>query len=183
MTTAPAHPWPGASAPAGESSGADLGPLWSTVVRRRTAVGPFVTVACLLIVAGGLTAAVSRPFDWELGPWVAGYLVLVGGIAQTSLAVGQAHLARRSPSRAMVWVELLLWNLASVATIAGSLLGIPLLSTVGGVATVGSLACFLVATWSCRPGARSAAIAYRAIIAVVLLSAPIGIGLSWVRHG
>ena len=169
--------------PADAVSTAGLGRFWSTMASRRTTVEPFLTVGCLLILAGGLTAAVSRPLGWELGPWVAAYLVLVGGIAQISLGVGQACLALGPPSRAMVGAEIGLWNLAGVVTMAGSLLGVPPLSTVGGMATVGSLTCFLVATRERHPGTRSAASAYRAIIAIVLVSAPIGVALAWVRHG
>lgn len=183
VTAAPSRThvaWP---ASADGVSTARLGPFWTVMTNRRAAVGPFVTVGSVLVLAGGLAAAVSRPFGWDLGPWVAAYLVLVGGVAQTSVGVGQAWIADRDPSRVMVRAELGLWNIGGALTIAGSLLSAPSLSTAGGMATAGSLSCFLVATRRRRPGTRWAATAYRAIVAIVLVSTPIGVTLAWIRHG
>ena len=80
---------PSASSASRRSGAGDAGDrllaCWSVV-------GPFVLVGSVCIVAGGLVAAVSRPSGFELGSWLAAYLVLVGGVAE--------HRARRRASMA-----------------------------------------------------------------------------------
>ena len=41
---------------------------------------------------GGAVAAVSDPFSFEQGSWLAAFLVLVGGVVQIALGAGQAAL-------------------------------------------------------------------------------------------
>ena len=45
------------------------------------------------IIAGGIVAAVTDPAGWEHGSWTAAFLVLVAGVAQIGLALGQVELA------------------------------------------------------------------------------------------
>ncbi len=153
----------------------------SLLVAHPDEVRPFLIVGCACIVSGGLVAAVTGPTDFELGSWLAAYLVLVGGVAQVALGLGQVVLAAPAPSPRMVVAEAALWNLGLVATITGSLVALPAVSTVGGAATMGALILFLVGVRGA--GARPVAVLYRVVVAVVLLSAPIGLVLAWVRHG
>lgn len=142
----------------------------------------FVVVGSVLIVAGGLVAAVSRPTGFEKGPWVAAFLVLVGGVAQILIGGGQAGLVAQVPSRAVLAAELVTWNLGCAATVVGTLVASPPLTTLGGVALIASLVIFLVAVltaWA-RPGL--ARTAYVTVVGFVLLSTPVGLVLAWVRH-
>lgn len=149
---------------------------------------PFVVVGAVAVVAGGAVAAVTRPTGFELGPWLAAFLVLVGGVAQIALGAGQAWVADRLPDTRTVRAELTIWNIGLAATIAGSLLPAPQLTALGGVAVLIALALFLSATRSHHDAAepvapRWARILYPLGIVVVLISTPIGLVLSWTRHG
>jgi hypothetical protein len=153
------------------------------LVARWSAIRPFLVVGSAAIVAGGVTAAVTRPTEFELGSWVAAYLVLVAGIAQIALGVGQARLAREAPDRAEVVVELIAWNASVVATIVGTLVGAPVVTTLGGIVLVFALLRFLAGVRTAiAPSNRSLAL-YRVVLTVVAISTPVGIALAWIRHG
>lgn len=143
----------------------------------------FVAVGSGLIVAGGLVAAVTRPTGFEQGAWVAAFLVLVGGVAQILVGGGQAALVADAPSRTTLAVELATWNIACAATVIGTLIASPPLTTVGGAALIASLVVFLVAVL--RHGARPgwARTVYVTVVGFVLLSTPVGLVLAWIRHG
>ena len=153
------------------------------LVGRWPGAWPFLLVGSVAIIAGGLVAAISRPTDFELGSWVAAYLVLVGGVAQIGLGVGQALMADRPPVPDPMRIELVSWNLAVVLTIAGTLADSPALTTIGGVATVVALVSFLGGVRRGRSRSRWPLALYRALAVVVLVSTPIGLVLSWTRHG
>src|SRR5664280_2796146 len=98
--------WPArrrtASPPATFAGIGRTGACAATVIEvpaRRSAALPFAAVGAACIVAGGLVAAVSAPAPSEHASWAAAYLVLVVGVAQAALGVGQALLALRVPSR------------------------------------------------------------------------------------
>ena len=75
--------------------GQGLSPWAAQLVARWPAMRAFVVLGAVAIVAGGLIAAVTRPSGFAEGPWLAAYLVLVGGVALTSLAPRRA--AARKP--------------------------------------------------------------------------------------
>lgn len=147
-------------------------------VRCRWSV-PFFAVGTASIVAGGLVAAVTRPTHFELGPWVAAFLVLVVGVAQIALGAGQAWLADRQPSSAVIGIELLTWNVGAAGTLVGQLIEVPILTTTGAVATIVAVAFFLQATNTSKSGPRRALRTYRAVAAIILVSTPIGVFLAW----
>lgn len=151
--------------------------------RSAEAVWPFLVAGGISIILGGLVSAVSRPLAWDLGSWAAAYLVLVGGVAQIGLGGGQAWIADDAPDPVTAYGQVALWNLSVMATLAASLLGVPALTTVSGVATVAALAWFLIATRRVRPGPRWSAWVFRTVVGVVLVSTPVGVALSWIRHG
>ncbi|HRW41812.1 MAG TPA: hypothetical protein P5193_09740, partial [Microthrixaceae bacterium] len=80
------------------------------LLERWPSARPFVVVGAVAVVAGGAVAAVTRPTGFELGPWLAAFLVLVGGVAQIALGAGQAWVADRVPASATVRSELAVWN-------------------------------------------------------------------------
>ena len=97
------------------------------------AMREFVLVGLTAIIAGGLVAAVTGPTGFDEGSWVAAYLVLVAGVAQVGLGVGQALLTDGTLSGGRRVVQLLAYNLANSAVLAGTLTGSVVAVTVGGV--------------------------------------------------
>lgn len=153
------------------------------LVARRAAIGPFVVVGVACVVGGGLVAAVTGPTDFALGSWLAAFLILVGGVAQIALGLGQASLAEVAPRRRTVLAQAALWDLGLVATAAGSLLSTPALSTVGGLATMAALGLFLGGVRGAGAGRRGTLVLFRGVVAIVLVSVPIGLVLAWLWHG
>lgn len=135
----------------------------------------FFAVGSGFVVLGGLVAAVTGPLHLPLGSWLAAYLVLVCGAAQCAVAAVQnTFLDRPVPSRVFA-AELVLWNLANLATIVGTLLGLTTLARLGGLALVVALLLALVVSrW-----ARRAPLVwvYRGCLVVMLVSIPIGLFL------
>lgn len=153
------------------------------LIERWPCVRPFLVVGTLCIVAGGVVAAVTRPTGFVNGSWLAAYLVLVGGVAQIFLGLGQAWLAAEPPPVRAVIAELVAWNLAAAAVIAGTLLTVPVLTTLGGVCLVVALLAFIVGVRGAARAPRWAYVVYRALTAIVLVSTPIGLAMAWIRHG
>jgi hypothetical protein len=158
-------------------------PAAERIVARWPVVRPFAAVGSVSTVLGGLTAAVSRPTGFELGPWLAAFLVLVGGFAQIALGIGQAWLADAPPSRASLRVEVISWNVGTAAIIAGTLVAAPAVTTLGAVVFALALWLFLRSVPMSGPSPRRAYVLYRGLVGVVLLSTPVGIALAWIRHG
>jgi hypothetical protein len=151
--------------------------------RRRRAAAPFLVIGYALVVAGGLVAAVTHPTGFELGSWTAAYLVLVGGVAQATLGGAQAWLARGAPSSSVVRLELVLWNSSVAAVLVGTLAGLPWVTSLGGVVVVAALVVFLVGVPLSPVSPRWAVAVFRGLILFVLLSAPVGLVLAWIRRG
>lgn len=143
---------------------------------------PFLALGGVAIVAGGIVAAIARPLDIDLGSWTAAFLVLVGGVAQIGLGVGQAWLTGRRPPARLRNLELLGWNIGGLLTIAGTFAAAPVITSLAGVILVATLAAFLVGTRVASDGARRWHVAYRGLVIFVLGSIPVGLLLAWVRH-
>ncbi|MEO5743625.1 MAG: hypothetical protein ABIQ53_03415 [Terracoccus sp.] len=145
-------------------------------------------VGAVCVVAGGLVAAVTGPLALVHGSWAAAYLVLVAGVAQIALAGGQSLLARHPVSHRLLLVEFAGWNLGNAAVIAGTLWGAALLVNLGGALLVVALGALLVATRSgpggvdeVARGQRVALLSVRALVALLLISIPVGLSLAHVR--
>ena len=136
------------------------------------------------IVAGGLVAAVTAPTGFPAGSWVAAYLVLVAGVAQIGLGTGQSLFAVRVPSPPVVVLSSrpLAWNVGSAAVITGTLIGSLLVVGVGGLGLAVALGLFLYAVRRSRRGRRWQLMLYRALIALLAVSIPVGLFLSVLRH-
>ncbi|MEO6828058.1 MAG: hypothetical protein ABI255_01150 [Microbacteriaceae bacterium] len=156
---------------------------------RRTAIAlPFLVLGAAGIVAGGVSAAVSASAPSRLGAWSAAYLVLVVGVAQVVLGLGQAYLSQRLPSRGVMLTQFIAFNLGNAAVIAGTLVAVPMLVNTGGALLVVSLVLFALRMrgirdselWRSRPH-RRLVVAYQAVLAVVLVSIPIGLVLAQLR--
>jgi hypothetical protein len=158
-------------------------PVRAAELRR---AAPAAAVGAASVVVGGLVAAVTATAPSEHGAWLAAYLVLVGGVAQIALAVGQALLATGSPSPRTLAVEITAWNLGNVAVVVGTLTGHPTLVGLGGALLVLALA--LLGTGVRRAGHRGdrlrwwALLAFRLLLLTLLVSIPVGLWLA-VVHG
>lgn len=163
--------------------GPETGSRAEDLIARWPAARPFLVIGSVCTVVGGVVAAVTRPTDFELGSWLAAYLVLVGGVAQIALGAGQAWLADEPPRASEVNVEVATWNFGVVATVVGSLASAPVVTTLGGIASALALGLFLVGVRTPGSAPRWARILYRWVVAIVLLSIPVGLALAWIRHG
>lgn len=146
-------------------------------LRRWSHALPFVGIGTVCVVAGGMVAAVTARNPTESGTWAAAYLVLVAGVAQIALGVGQALLAAEVPPRLVV-AELILWNCANTGVLAGSLLGVEPLIDAGGGLLVVVLALFAHRVRGAGRAARRPLFAYRLLVVALLVSVPIGLLLA-----
>lgn len=149
-----------------------------TIPRRAV---PFLLVAAAAVVAGGLAAAVTGPTGWDDGSWVAAYLVLVVGVGQAVVGAGRQVLLGGPPEAdARLAAQVVLFNLACALVLVGTLVESPATVTAGGVSLVAALAALATAPRGIdRP--RVARLLYGAVLAVLLVSTPIGVALSWAR--
>src|SRR5699024_4635774 len=81
----------------------------------------FLATALAALLVAGFTAAAIAHAPTRLLVWMVAYLVLVAGVAQGVLGLGQALLPVRLPSRRWRVAEWILFNLGNVGVIAGTL--------------------------------------------------------------
>jgi len=155
----------------------------AVLVKRWPVIRPFAVIAAAYIVAGGLVAAVSGPTDFAMGSWLAAFLVLVGGVAQLALGVGQGRLAVIAPPARTIYGEMTVWNVGAALTVIGSLAAVPAVTTVGSIAVAAALVLFLRGVGGGTYRLRRPLLWYQILIWFVLLSTPVGIVLAWIRHG
>jgi hypothetical protein len=132
------------------------------------------------IIAGGLTAAVTGPTGWERGSWVAAFLVLVAGVAQIGLGVGSALLTAQQTFARLAGAGCALWSIGCVVVIAGTLASSPVAVTVGSAPLFAVLVMSIASIGSAQRS--HIALAYRALLTVLLVSLPVGIALAWLRQ-
>lgn len=135
---------------------------------------PFAAVAAASVIAGGLVAAASAPAPTEAASWTAAYLVLVCGVAQLALALGQVTLTSSPPQR-LTRGQFALWNIGNALVIVGVLVTVSWVVTGGSVLLVVALASF---SWAARHRrTRDQAwllLGYRALLAFLLVSVATG---------
>lgn len=143
---------------------------------------PFAVAGTGCVVAGGLVAAATAATPSAHASWAAAYLVLVAGVAQVGLGLGQAALASRAPSGRRVALEAGAWNVGNAAVLAGVLLGVGPLVDLGGALLVIALALLVHAV---RDGRRRDTRAgqwtlygFRLLVLILLVSIPIGLVLA-----
>jgi len=141
------------------------------------AMAPFTILGVVAIVAGGTVAARISSHPAPVLVWMVAYLVLVVGVAQYALGLGQARLAARPPSRALVAAEWGAFNLGNAGVIVGTVVGGKTWVLVGSVLVIVTMLAFSlrVRAGSGRPWWLAG---YHALAALILVSAIVGIGLS-----
>lgn len=152
---------------------------------RRQEYLPFLMVGTLCVISGGLVAAATAPAPTEHGTWSAAYLVLVCGVAQAGLGLGQALSTSRTPT-IVIAVQAIGWNLGNAAVIAGTLTAYTALVDVGGALLFVIL--ILLARGLTATGGRPAdrmrrwfRYVYGLLILILLVSIPVGVILAHLR--
>lgn len=135
---------------------------------------PFIAVGTSAIILGGLFSAATARFATYHSAWFVAYLVLVVGIAQVALGLGQWWLAAKPLKAALLISELLIFNVGNGAVMFGSMTENPLWVDVGSGLVAVSFAIFAWAVWRAR---RRGVIhwAYWALLVLLLVSVFIGI--------
>jgi len=144
-----------------------------------TAGWALLAIGTVCIIAGGMVAAVTTPLDLAHGSWLAAYLVLVGGVGQCTM--GTARLLAPAPPNAAArgWTQVGAWNTGNALVIAGTLVTLPLVVDLGGLACMVGLAIALL--HSRRLPGTLPTWAYRAVLVVLLVSIPVGLVLAHLR--
>ena len=107
--------------------------------------------------------------------------MLVGGVAQIALGGGLGVLASRAASTAVVVTESVAWNLGDAAVIGGTLVRLPVIVDFGGMMLVIALALMIRTVRASSVRRRWLLWTYRTMVAVILVSIPIGLVLSSLR--
>lgn len=81
------------------------------------------------VIGGGLLSAAMAPMTSYHSSWAVAYIVLIAGVAQAALGLGQAGLTDGTVPARVVRGELLRWNAGDAAVVAGTLLDVASCST------------------------------------------------------
>lgn len=142
---------------------------------------PFLVIGGISLVLGGVLSAASAGSPSYSSSWAVAYLVLVAGVAQLVLGLGQAGLASRELSPTFLSGEAVVLNLSTIAVLLGTLLATPALTYLGAALLVIALAMFI---WAVRGAGRHLPLllwAFRIMVVVLLVSAPIGLVIAHAR--
>lgn len=142
---------------------------------------PFVIIGGACIVVGGLISAATAFSPSQIAAWAVAYLVLVAGVAQVALGLGQGLLASDPPSWRLVCIEIIAVNIGNAAVIAGTLVRMPFVVDAGGALLVLALALLIWGVRGSRDRMRWVLYGYRLLTLIVLVSIPIGLVLSHIR--
>ncbi|MGH8148173.1 MAG: hypothetical protein ACREPY_17815 [Rhodanobacteraceae bacterium] len=148
--------------------------------RRVAAAAPFGALGTAAIVAGGAIAAAIAYHPTEHLVWMVAYLVLVVGVMQWVFGAGEAWLAECAPGGAMIWGQWALFNLGNAGVIGGTLCDRTDVVAAGTLLFALAIAWFLYGVRRSRQ--RGWGIAYRTLLALILLSACTGLVISAVSN-
>lgn len=155
-------------------------PVIQPAVWARTDSRPFVVLGIACVVGGGLVSAAMAPAATYHSSWAVAYIVLIAGVAQAALGLGQAALRGGHLSRRVLYGELTGWNLGNAAVVVGTLLDVTPALYAGCALLVAALAILLHAIRDAPPG--WALSTTRVIVALLLISMPVGIVLQAVTQ-
>jgi len=168
------------------SPSASTAPGAHPLTQRQQQLLPFTVIGVLCIIAGGLLAAATAPAPSEHTTWAAAYLVLVGGVAQIGLALGQAMFTARI-STPLLAGQVAGWNLGNAAVLTGTLLGTTALVDLGGALLAVTLGLMARSLGPARVRPVGSArrwwlYGYRLLVVIVFVSVPVGLVLAQIRH-
>ncbi len=146
-------------------------------------VGAFATVSALMIVAGGLVAAVNSASPFDHGSWLAAYAVLVGGVSQLALGAGPLVLPAPRRSVRLRRSQLGLWNAGTVAVAVGVFVDSDAVVLAGSGLVLAALGCFAVGGGRGRPGAHRFVAIYRSVVGALPISVLVGSVLAGAAPG
>ena len=144
------------------------------LAQRWPSMRPFVAMGSIATIAAGIASATTAGTPSYLASWAVAYLVLVVGVAQIALGLGQALLMPEMPSARLVIGEWVLFNLGSAAVLAGSLLNMPLFTIIGSVLLLIALGMLF---WTTRSSARGGWLRYAYWLLIAILFVSVFIGL------
>ncbi|UKD58125.1 hypothetical protein L3Q65_15775 [Amycolatopsis sp. FU40] len=147
---------------------------------RTAAAAPFAVLGLGCAIAGGLASAVIAPHPTPHGAWAVAYLVLVGGIAQLGLGIGQALLAPEPPASRLVFAQIAAWNLGNAAVLGGTLSDTTPLADIGGALLAVGLARLVLGVRGGSPDGRRRWVrhGFQALVVLLLVSIPAGLVLA-----
>ncbi len=156
------------------------------ITGRLRPVGVWLALGTASVIAGGLLAAVVAHAPTQKPVWACAYLVLVAGVGQVGLALGRTLLATRVVTARGVAVEFLLFAIANVGVIVGTLLDAVWLVDIGGAllfVALGLMVWGLRAPSGAAPARRSQMTlwllwTYRLLVGVLVVSIPVGLLLA-----
>lgn len=146
--------------------------LWLSPAARERLV--FIAVGFVMIIAGGLVAAVNGAAAFAHASWLAAYLVLVGGVAQIALGVGCLTLPEPHCPPRLRALQLGLWNIGVLGVAAGVLANLFGVVLGGCVVVAGALVCFAAGSGPADDPGRTRVLAYRLLIAALAISVLVG---------
>jgi hypothetical protein len=138
----------------------------------------FVALGAMCVIAGGCVAAASSVAPSETASWAAAYLVLVAGVAQVFLGLGQVLVARPIVSLAVCGAELACWNVGNTAVLVGVVGRFEALLLIGSALLVVALGLFAFSTRRSVVDRGWLQIGYRIGLVVLTLSIPAGVVLA-----
>lgn len=144
-----------------------------------TSAMPWLVTSGLAVLAGGFAGAAVAHAPTQPLVWMSAYLVLVVGMGQAVLGVGQAMLSMQPPPRRLVATQWIVFNAANVGVVAGTLLGCVWLVAIGIAGFVLALAMFLHGVRNARHGWQTRL--FRAVVAILGIGAMVGMTLSLLR--
>lgn len=148
-------------------------------VRNNGAAQAFVVIGTAAIVAGGLISALTARTTVYHSAWVVAYLVLIVGVSQVALGLGQWRLAS-SPLGARSAIGLLvLFNLGNAGVILGSLTATTIWVDLGSALLIAALIFF---GWTVRSGSRTF-VWWLYWAFVVMLAVSVVVGLVFAHTG
>ncbi|MFC6705885.1 hypothetical protein [Flexivirga alba] len=144
------------------------------------AAAPFVVIGLGLVIVGGFVSAAAAPTASYHSSWAVAYVVLVAGVAQGFIGLGQAVLTEGATSAKVRLAELCCWNAGNALVVAGTLLDVPIVLYLGCLPLIATL--MLVLRALAHAPSNWLLWAMRVVVVILLVSMPTGIVLQAVSH-
>lgn len=142
---------------------------------------PFVIIGGISVVLGGALSAATALSPSYTASWAVAYIVLVAGVAQLVLGIGQARLATKQPSGRVIAIEAVTFNLAHVGVVLGTVLAVTPVVFIGAALLVIALILFVWGVRGGRTDSRAMLYGFRIIVVILIVTAPVGLVIAAVR--